>query len=158
MELDFNGNITLASNWNFGAGVVDVAGATAAGLMTTSPATGKPSVIPGDEAAILADYTHMIYRVGGTAFGEPGVLSIRAKGNLNINGSITDGFFTFGDQTDIGYLNAAAGGTAYTPVADPSCSPSCNVIANFTGAVPRISSSLVSLPAGLMSPCRPPPI
>src|SRR6202012_2127664 len=76
VELDFNGNIMLASNWNLAAGVVDVAGATAAGLMTTDTATGLPAILAGDEAAVLADFTHMIYRVGGTAFGEPGVLSI----------------------------------------------------------------------------------
>ena len=70
VELDFNGDITLASNWNFGAGVVNVANATAAGLMTTNTATGLPAILAGDEATVLASFTHMIYRVGGTALGE----------------------------------------------------------------------------------------
>ncbi len=74
LDLAYNGNITLASNWNLGAGTVNVTGATAAGLMTTS-ASGGLAVLPGNDAALLADFTNMIYRVGGSAFGEPGVLS-----------------------------------------------------------------------------------
>jgi filamentous hemagglutinin family protein len=113
IELDYNGNITLASNWNLAAGVVNTAGAFAAGLMVTAPTVpGAFSVVPGDEAAILTGYTHMLYRVGSgfdNAKGESGDLSIRAKGQLNINGSITDGFFTFADQTDPAYLSYAAG-------------------------------------------------
>ncbi|MEM5398435.1 hypothetical protein, partial [Staphylococcus gallinarum] len=38
VQLDYAGAVTLASNWNLGAGVVDIAGAVAAGLMTPSQA------------------------------------------------------------------------------------------------------------------------
>ncbi|HEY4275171.1 MAG TPA: filamentous hemagglutinin family protein [Rhizomicrobium sp.] len=130
MELDFNGDITLASNWNLAAGVVDVAGATAAGLMTSNTATGEAAILPGDEAAVLAQFTHMLYRVGGTAFGEPGVLSIRAKGQLNIDGSITDGFFTFRDQTDPAYLSNVFGfgNKTYDTIFNITCNGDCTQI------------------------------
>ncbi|HEY4078918.1 MAG TPA: filamentous hemagglutinin family protein [Rhizomicrobium sp.] len=141
MELDFNGDITLASNWNLAAGVVDVAGATAAGLMTSNTATGKPAILPGDDAAVLSRFTHLLYRVGGTAFGEPGVLSIRAKGQLTINGSITDGFFTFGDQTDPDYLNAAvgAGSGVFDAVFNAQCTGSCAAAPDYShGVTPSV--------------------
>ncbi len=143
VELDYNGDIMLASNWNFAAGVVDTTSATSAGLMTTSPATGELAIIPGDEAAVLADFTHMLYRVGGTAFGEPGELSIRAKGNLTINGSITDGFFTFGDQTDTAYLNTATGASVYNATFNTTCTPSCTSIGTFTGSTPPTHFNIV---------------
>ncbi len=94
MELDYSGDIVLSSNWNLGAGVVDVAGAVAAGLMAELPTVeGKYYVLPGDEAAVFQKYTTMVYRTGGSVDGEPGILTIRAGGNLDIKGSITDGFF-----------------------------------------------------------------
>lgn len=151
VELDYSGNITLASNWNFGAGVVNVAGATAAGLMTTSPATGLPSVVAGDEGAILANFTHMTYRVGGTAFGEPGRLSIRATGNVaigqaqtNHTASITDGFFAFGDQTDPTYLSLATGGALYNATFTPTCQPNCGTVAAFAGTTPTTNRMILT--------------
>jgi filamentous hemagglutinin family protein len=105
VELDYSGGITLASNWNFGAGTVNVAGAVAAGLMVPDPEIpGAYSVVPGAEGEIFANYTTLTYRVGGNVLGEPGVLTLKAGGQLNINGSITDGFFNFGDQTDPRFL------------------------------------------------------
>jgi hypothetical protein len=110
VELDYAGDITLASNWNFGAGVVDVTGAVAAGLMVEAPTVDKAfSVVPGSEADILTRFTQMTYRVGGSVLGEPGVLTLKAGGQLDIKGSITDGFFTFADQTNPAYINYAVG-------------------------------------------------
>jgi filamentous hemagglutinin family protein len=110
VELDYAGDITLASNWNFGAGVVDVAAAAAAGLMVKAPTVDKAfSVVPGSEADILTRFTQMTYRVGGSVLGEPGVLTLKAGGQLDIKGSITDGFFTFADQTNPAYINYAVG-------------------------------------------------
>src|SRR5262249_34472286 len=57
-----NGNITVASNWNFGAGVAD--------------ANGNIS---------------LFYRT--TDGREPGTLTLRAVNNVQINATITDGFF-----------------------------------------------------------------
>ena len=111
VQLDYTGDIVLNSNWNLGAGTVDVAAAVNAGLMAAEPnLPGQYYVLPGDEAQIFAQYTTMTYRVGGLVAGEPGILSLRAGGNLKLNGSITDGFFQFHDQTDPNYLNYALGG------------------------------------------------
>ena len=122
VELNYSGNITLASNWNLGAGTVDIAGAVAAGdLQTSGLAVGKYFVPSGKEADLFANFTRLLYRVcnadcvagvkpGSRLGGEPGVLSLRAGGNLTINGDITDGFFAFRDQTDVDYLTQALGG------------------------------------------------
>lgn len=113
VELDYSGNITLASNWNLGAGVVNVAGAVQAGLMAADPALpGEYYVLPGAESAIFSNYTTLTYRAGGKVTGAPGDLTIRAGGELDIQGSITDGFFTFHDQTQPGYVSLALGGGA----------------------------------------------
>ncbi len=110
IELKHEGNITLASNWNLGAGRVDVTAATAAGLMGVDTNTGA-YVKVGSEAALLANYTNMLYRVGGRATGAAPLVSLRAGGNLRLKGSLTDGFFQFRDQYDAtyqSYLNAKA--------------------------------------------------
>ena len=117
MELDYSGDIILASNWNLGAGTVDVDGAVAAGLMAPVPSLpGRYYVLPGREADVFTHYTTMVYRTdtdhdgAGNVDGEPGVLTLRAGGTLDLEGSITDGFFQFRDQTDPDYLNIALGG------------------------------------------------
>jgi filamentous hemagglutinin family protein len=125
MELDYSGDIVLSSNWNLGAGVVDVAGAVAAGLMAQLPTVdGKYYVLPGKEAEVFQDFTTLTYRTDhGSVDGEPGVLTIRAGGTLDIKGSITDGFFQFRDQTDPDYLNEVLGGgnKLYTPYLLTGC-------------------------------------
>ncbi len=75
MDLTYSGNVTLASNWNFGAGIVNQDAAIAGGAMQIDPALNVPVVIPGQEANLLANYTSLIYRVGGSVTGEPGQLS-----------------------------------------------------------------------------------
>jgi filamentous hemagglutinin family protein len=118
VELDFQGNIALASNWNLGAGVVNIKAAVAAGLMAADPGLpGQYDVVGAtaqalatNEGLILADYTTALYRVGGSFLGQPGILTIRAGGNLTLDGSITDGFFQFSDQTDPNYLAQVLGG------------------------------------------------
>jgi filamentous hemagglutinin family protein len=113
VELDYSGDITLASNWNLGAGVVDVVGAVKAGLMAADPSLpGEFYVLPGKQAAVFSKFTSLTYRTGGSVDGQPGVLTIRAGGKLDLQGSITDGFFNFADQTDPGYISLALGGGA----------------------------------------------
>ena len=144
VELDYSGNIIFESNWNLGAGTVNINAAVAAGLMLPvipgCTSDCQYYVIPGDEGAVFSDYTSLLYRVGGSVLGAAPVLTIRAGGDLDIglnNGtqdivaSITDGFFQFGDQNDQNYLNAAMGwgnndvsGTwyrYYTPYLIPGC-------------------------------------
>lgn len=111
VELKHEGNITLASNWNLGAGRVnvDAAKAQTQPLMKVDSTTGQNYVVVGREAELLADYTTMLYRVGGRATGAAPLVSLRAGGNLRLKGSLTDGFFQFRDQYDAtyqSYLNA----------------------------------------------------
>ncbi len=128
VELDYSGGVVLQSNWNLGAGVVDVAGAAAAGLMVTNPSLpGQYEAVPGEEAQILANFTKATYRVGGTFYGEPGVLTVRAAGALDLQGSITDGFFQFRDQTDPNYLDFVLGGG--NRVYQGSLTPGCTTAA-----------------------------
>ncbi|WP_213285445.1 filamentous haemagglutinin family protein [Bradyrhizobium sp. sGM-13] len=107
MELNHPGDIVLKSNWNLAAGVVDQAGAIAAGVMAIDPILNKPYVVAGRQGDLLANHTTMIYRTGGSIFGEPGVLTLRAGGNLVLNGSISDGFFNFADPLDADYVAKA---------------------------------------------------
>ncbi|HUO99045.1 MAG TPA: filamentous hemagglutinin family protein [Rhizomicrobium sp.] len=149
MELDYAGNIVLTSNWNLGAGVVDVAGAVAAGLMApVSGVAGKYYVLPGADAEVFARFTRLTYRTGGAVDGEPGVLTLRAGGTLDIKGSITDGFFTFRDQTDPDYLNRALGGGAqsYTAYLSPSCVGTCTAVGSWQAGATPGSYVSISLP------------
>ncbi len=150
VELNFDGSIVLASNWNFGAGTVDVAGAMAAGLMAAHPGiAGAVYVLPGSEGRILADYTTMTYRVGGKATGEAGVLTLRASDDVDINGSITDGFFTFGDQSDPAFLSRAIGGgdKVFNGYLNTTCPSGCAVSGFTTGAAPS-QIVTVTFPSG----------
>jgi filamentous hemagglutinin-like outer membrane protein len=46
----------------------------------------------------------MVYRTGGSILGEAGVLTLRAGGDIDLRGSITDGFFQYADPLDPTYL------------------------------------------------------
>ncbi|HZZ90768.1 MAG TPA: filamentous hemagglutinin family protein [Caulobacteraceae bacterium] len=139
IQFDYSGSVVLASNWNLGAGVVDVTGAVAAGLMAPVPnQPGKFYVLPGNEGAVFSRFTSMTYRAGGAVDGAPGVLTIRAGGDLTLNGSITDGFFTFADQTDPTYLDLSAGGgnRVYQGFLNPTCFVlGCGDVASFDPAL-----------------------
>ncbi|XSC42995.1 hypothetical protein ACF1BQ_033480 [Bradyrhizobium sp. RDT10] len=103
MELNYAGDIVLKSNWNLGAGTVNQASAIAAGVMAIDPLLGKAYIVPGQEGRLLRDHTTMVYRTGGSILGESGVLTLRAEGNIDLKGSISDGFFQFGDTLDTKY-------------------------------------------------------
>jgi len=107
MELNYTGDIVLKSNWNLGAGVVDQASALAAGVMAIDPILNKAYVVAGRQGDLLAHHTTMVYRTGGSILGEPGALTLRAGGNLVLQGSISDGFFNFADPLDATYLAKA---------------------------------------------------
>lgn len=138
IELSYGGNITLASNWNLGAGTVDIAGAAAAGLAVRNPITGSYAIVPGQEGAVFSRFTKLTYRVGGKVDGEPGVLTLRAGGDLTIGtnttcatgtvacagaASITDGFFAFRDQTTREGIDVSYGGGSQqvAPTLQPGC-------------------------------------
>lgn len=86
-----SGNITVASNWNLAAGTVDPGKA--------SPATFNPA----------SDYVSFTYRLA-TPWGglDAGALTLRAAGNINVNASISDGFFQFGNYLDPTYVGLVA--------------------------------------------------
>ncbi|WP_310475598.1 hypothetical protein, partial [Sandarakinorhabdus sp.] len=132
VQLEYVGDIVLASNWNLGAATVNVAAALADGLMARSAQLGNGLnyVVPGKESELFSGvsaggvrYSDFIYRVGGRADGEAGVLTLRAGGTLDIRGSISDGFFNFADQTAPEYLSFQLGGgnRDYRPAFEVSC-------------------------------------
>ncbi|WP_310474883.1 filamentous hemagglutinin family protein, partial [Sandarakinorhabdus sp.] len=146
VQLEYVGDIVLASNWNLGAATVNVAAALADELLAPSPQLGNGLnyVVPGAEAQLYygetaqgVRYTDFIYRVGGRADREAGVLTLRAGGTLDIRGSITDGFFNFADQTAPEYLSFQLGGgdRGYRPAFNVSCGgfsiPCDNVFTQF---------------------------
>lgn len=110
VELTAKGDVTFASNWNLAAGVVDVDAALADGVMYVPASVGKAAVMFGREADLISNYTAMTYRVGGSALGEAGAISIRTGGDLTVSGTISDGFFQFRNQTDDTFLAAAMSG------------------------------------------------
>lgn len=77
------GDITVSSNWNLAAGVVD---------------RGKPSPTIFNPASDYIDFTYRLATPWGGL--DAGVLSLRAAGNINVNASISDGFFQFANYLD----------------------------------------------------------
>lgn len=108
------GNITIASNWNLAAGTVgelkDGLHADSLKFQYFDPSTSYVDFV----YRYLANYGS----VDAPKYGvEAGALTLRALNNINVNASISDGFFQFGD-----YLNASYKGgdvTAYLAKAPP---------------------------------------
>lgn len=111
IELVSTGDLTLASNWNLAAAVVDTTRALANGLMGSESYNGTTVtyVKSGSEAALLENYTGMLYRVGGSVTGAAPVLTLRAGGDLTVNGIVTDGYFSFQDTSNPTYLLSQTG-------------------------------------------------
>ncbi|WP_293882149.1 filamentous haemagglutinin family protein [Sphingomonas sp.] len=159
VELVSTGAISLNSNWNLAAAIVDETAAYNAGLMdlivplgTHTDAYGlltknSPyySVKTGKEAALLEGVANtsykganFFYRVGGKANGEAPLIDLRAGGDVVISRSINDGFFVFGDKSDAAYTNYQMGGgdRALNPAVTAVCSSlasgnSCSSVANY---------------------------
>jgi filamentous hemagglutinin family protein len=159
VELVFNGDVKLASNWNLGAGALDVEAALAAGDMQVSvlgpreDGTPRYEVVPGHEAHLFQNYVNMLYRVGGSVSGAAGRLTLRASGDLDIEHSITDGFFTFGDQTDPDYIDYQLGGGThfFEPSLTIRCgNAGCNNLVDFAFSTAKrptlpVASTSISL-------------
>ncbi|MBR0838980.1 filamentous hemagglutinin family protein [Bradyrhizobium liaoningense] len=94
------GDITVSSNWNLAAG-------TAGNLAKTND-----GVTYFDYGS---SYVNFAYRLA-TPWGglDAGVLSLRAAGNINVNASISDGFFQFADYLDPTYASKVASYFALT--------------------------------------------
>jgi|GEM_PF-963284 len=156
VNLVSSGDIVLTTNWNLAAGTLNTAAAIAAGYLQALPelgsngSTGQPyyAVVSGDEAALLANDVAFLYRVGGSASGQAGIFTFSAGGNLDIQGSISDGFFTFADKSDATWINYQLGGgnRSYEAALLASCGTSldCSSVATFSA----VSSGAVSANAG----------
>jgi filamentous hemagglutinin family protein len=149
IELNSSERIELASIWNLGAGQIVNADRTpgytdavAAGLLrasplgryTTGPLTGQMryEVVTGKEAELFNRFVDLSYRVGGRVDGAAPVVSIRAGGDLEIQNSITDGFFAFHDKTSADYLSYQLGGgnRTYSPAINFSCGSVADICSN----------------------------
>lgn len=96
------GNITIASNWNLAAG-------TALNLQTGQRSSGATFQY-FDPKTSYVDFAYRYLANYGTAASpyyaaEAGALTLRAANNINVNASISDGFFQFANYRDIGYQN-----------------------------------------------------
>ncbi len=161
VELDYSGNIVLASNWNLGAGVLkggplnDQNPAVEAGLLVADAGLpGQYYAVTATEGELLTPkYMDALYRVGGSfqtsgvSVGQPGVLTLRAGGNLTLNGSLTDGFFQVADQTDPGYLAALLKVGVNQGELMSVCVPNCTVTpSTWSNATAPSSYVLVQFP------------
>ncbi|MBO9579645.1 MAG: filamentous hemagglutinin family protein [Sphingobium sp.] len=171
VELTARGDIETTSQWNLAAATFSpqqLQAAVDAGVLQVIPEISSGTqtqykVVPGKEGALLDRFATFLYRVDGSARGEAPVITMRAGGNLTVNRSISDGFFTFRDKSDPGYINYQLGGGArgYSPAIQFSCGGAtgfCGNIASYgTGANPGVSSTLTitlssaATPGGLTS-------
>jgi filamentous hemagglutinin family protein len=168
VELNSANGIRLVSNWNLGAGrIVNADGtagyddAVAAGLLVesalgphvTGPLAGQKryEVVAGKEGDLFDRFTDMTYRVGGNARGEAPVLALRAVGNLEIQNSISDGFFAFRDFTGADYINYQLGGgnRTFNPALKITCGATCSDSILYSdvppGTIPGTAASRVTI-------------
>nr|WP_246250208.1 filamentous haemagglutinin family protein [Bradyrhizobium cajani] len=94
------GDITVSSNWNLAAGAAGNLAKTSDGVSYFDYGSS---------------YVNFAYRLA-TPWGglDAGVLTLRAAGNINVNASISDGFFQFADYLDPTYASKVASYFALT--------------------------------------------
>lgn len=92
------GNITVASNWNLASG---------SAVNPNGTALANGSNFDVNNTAVKFNY-RLVANYGTTAnpnlVVNPGALTLGAVGNVNVNASISDGFFQFGDYTGSTYV------------------------------------------------------
>jgi filamentous hemagglutinin family protein len=112
------GNITIASNWNLAAGT---AMNLQKGTFNHLGSDGKPQSFDYfDPNTSYVDFLYRYLANYGTAASpyyaaEAGALTLRAVNNINVNASISDGFFQFANYRNTDYqqdLTAYLGGTS----------------------------------------------
>ena len=114
-----NGDITVASAWNLGAGFAGFLVSARDYVPKDLPPIQGGIIITDAYGNLLSEYayykgdllfvpgvsqiTSLVYRVGGAVSGEPGALTLRAVGDVAVNDSITDGFFNTRNVFDDDY-------------------------------------------------------
>ncbi|MBV9979787.1 MAG: filamentous hemagglutinin family protein, partial [Bradyrhizobium sp.] len=96
------GDITVVSNWNLASG-------TAGGLLPATNATTKTTFQYFDPTSSYITFNYRLVTPWNTV--EAGDLTLRTAGNINVNASISDGFFQFGNYLDPAYVAAALAST-----------------------------------------------
>lgn len=157
VELASKNGIETTTQWNLAAASFSpqqLQAAVDAGVLQVIPELSQGGqtqyrVVPGREGDLLDRYATFLYRTdGGSARGEAPIVTLRAGGDLTINRSISDGFFTFRDKSDPLYTNYQLGGGArtYQPALQFTCGSlagSCaNMAAYGSGANPGAGSTL----------------
>lgn len=156
VELAARGDVTTVSQWNLAAATFSpeqLQAAVDAGVLQIIPELSTAGqtqfkVVPGKEGELLDRFTTFLYRVNGVARGEAPVVTMRAGGNLTINRSISDGFFTFRDKSDPNYINYQLGGgdRSYSPALQFSCGGAlgtCSALASYgSGSNPGAARTL----------------
>lgn len=99
------GNITVASNWNLAAGTVGNLQAGKYKIQNVFGTTTTTNFSYFDPNASYVDFLYRYLANYGTAaapqYGvEAGALTLRAVNTINVNASISDGFFQFADYLD----------------------------------------------------------
>ncbi|MDF0491401.1 filamentous hemagglutinin family protein [Sphingomonas sp. H39-1-10] len=157
VELVSTGDIATATQWNLAAAsfsTEQLDAALAAGVLELIPEIStaeapRYKVVPGKEGALLDRYATFLYRVDGSARGEAPVVTLRAGGDLTVNRTISDGFFTFRDKSDPAYVSYQLGGgdRTWQPALNFTCgstSSDCNYLPSYgDGSNPGTSNTLV---------------
>lgn len=156
IELAARGDVATVTQWNLAAATFSpeqLQAALDAGVLQTIPelstaGQNQYKVVPGKEGELLDRFATFLYRVDGAARGEAPIVTMRAGGNLSINRSISDGFFTFRDKSDPNYINYQLGGgdRSYSPALQFSCGGafgSCDALASYgSGSNPGTGRTL----------------
>lgn len=150
VELASTGGIETTSQWNLAAASFSpeqLQAAVDAGVLQVIPEISQDGkaqyrVVPGKEGELLDHYATFLYRTDGSARGEAPVVTLRAGGDLTINRSISDGFFTFRDKSDPAYINYQLGGgdRTYSPALSFSCGGNfgdCGSIVSYSDGITR---------------------
>ncbi|ATY34220.1 hypothetical protein CVN68_21530 [Sphingomonas psychrotolerans] len=161
VELASDGSIKTTTQWNLAAATFSpeqIQAAVNAGVLEVIPelSTGGQTqyrLVPGQEGTLLDRFATFLYRTGGSARGEAPVMTLRAGGNLTVNRSISDGFFSFRDKSNPAYINWQLGGgdRSYSPALQFSCggaTGSCANIPSYGSGNPGVPRTLtISLSA-----------
>ncbi|HEX7853243.1 MAG TPA: filamentous hemagglutinin family protein [Sphingobium sp.] len=161
VELASKGDIGTSTQWNLGAATFSPAqlqAAVDAGVLQVIPQLSQGGatqyrVVPGREGDLLDRFATFLYRTDGSARGEAPVVTLRAGGDLTINRSISDGFFTFRDKSDAGYMSWQLGGgnRPYQPALQFTCGSTtgnCGTIPSYRAGASQGAANTLTIALG----------